>query len=303
MKRVTKVLALLLVIVLLTGCGRAAESAEQSSDLDTYSFSIDRESVDSIRLIQDRETQKVWTTDDPEQIDTICDLFSSLSYGPRRYDAGYAGTYLRIEFMAGDTLIKHIALANPEEVQVLDEEPGFCVSILSGAWTETEWDSFLGMIASSAASDKADVSSDLRAPDQVTLEDIDVTVRLSYVVISPDSQSIGIYFENHSDADLSFGWMYQIEKLEAGQWRLLDFTFDAWTYNAIPLPAGETVAWAYKFSDLREPLTEGRYRITHSALLQKTESPPPIEYEIPALEFEVREGAEKVGLPEPWQEG
>ena len=159
MKRNILTLFLMLALVLLTGCGRSAESALQSSDMETYSFSIDRERVDSIRLIQDRETQTVWTTDDPEQIDTICDLFSGLNYGPRRYDAGYAGTYLRIEFMPGDALIRQIALANPDEVQFLDEEPGFCVSILSGAWSEAEWESFLAAIPASppgaAPSDEA----------------------------------------------------------------------------------------------------------------------------------------------------
>ena len=157
MKRLIKALSLLLAVVLLTGCGGPAESALQPSDMETYSFSVDRERVDSIRLIQDRETQKVWTTDDPEQIDTICDLFSGLNYGPRRYDAGYAGTYLRIEFMAGDALIRQIALANPDELQFLDEEPGFCVSILSGAWTEAEWESFLAGIP---ASPSGEASSD-----------------------------------------------------------------------------------------------------------------------------------------------
>ena len=57
MKRLIKALSLVLAVVLLVGCGRPAESMVQPSDMETYSFSIDRERVDSILLIQDRETQ------------------------------------------------------------------------------------------------------------------------------------------------------------------------------------------------------------------------------------------------------
>ena len=149
--------------------------------------------------------------------------------------------------------------------------------------------------------ENTDASSDWRTPDQVTLEDIDVTVRLSHAAIHPDSVNIGVYFENHTDRELEHGIGFTVERLESdGSWKQLRFTFDAFVWIIEPIPAGETAELVYSMTDFRQPLTEGHYRITPEDLTASAGKQVPVNsYPIPPLEFTVRTDSEIVALTDP----
>ena len=290
MKRMIKALSLLLGLVFLAGCASGWREPEHepsdNMDIPQVTTSDSEEQNGSFDIPMQFWYNGViyryanrWETELPSGF-TLAGTVQSMSYGEFQ------------EKQAANTLENLDGIMPEVDVYLSSDTPGT-------AWVyagdSREFYAPTGKLWARFA------ASDWRAPDQVTLEDIDVTVRLSHAAIHPDSVNIGVYFENHTDRELEHGIGFTVERLESdGSWKQLRFTFDAFVWIIEPIPAGETAELVYSMTDFRQPLTEGRYRITPEDLTASAGKQVPVNsYPIPPLEFAVRTDSENVALTDP----
>lgn len=134
--------------VILSGCGAADAPEDTAAVTETAlvfsGFGFDLSQADRISLVQEREQQSVWETTDEEDIAEIISLWEQMEFGAPE-SGGYAGEFMCIKFYREDTKLGEIHLATLDEIMFFPEgaSHGCLVPIVSGGWSEGQWNTFL----------------------------------------------------------------------------------------------------------------------------------------------------------------
>lgn len=101
--------------------------------------------VTRVVIIKDREKQTSWDLSSQDDVATICELFQNMKYGDERV-GGSAGSFLRLQFFDEKSHLGEIILVSPDNMQYADDSRMVVLPIVEGAWTESQWDVFLGQL-------------------------------------------------------------------------------------------------------------------------------------------------------------
>lgn len=137
------VVLLLLAFFLFCGFGGCALSSPNTNE---SKIKMDWSKITKIVIIEDREAQISWELTSKHDVATICELFQNMKYGEERA-GGSAGSFLRLQFFAGDARLGEIILESPDIMQYADGNSMIVLPIVEGAWSASQWHVFLDQLS------------------------------------------------------------------------------------------------------------------------------------------------------------